>query len=135
MSKIFLDTNILVYCLDCHDLNKQKKSRFLLKMLKNENRGVISTQVLQEFFVVSTKKLGIDPLTAKGIITSFQKLETVVITPEIITDAIDLGVLHHLSFWDALIVAAAEIAHCDRLWTEDLNDGQLIRNVRIENPL
>ena len=57
------------------------------------------------------------------------------VTPEIIKEAIDCSIINRLSFWDALIVATAESAKCERIWTEDLNHGQVIRGVKIENPL
>jgi len=135
MPKIFIDTNILVYSLDQFEPQKQKKCRELLKMLTGDLRGVISTQVMQEFFVASTSKLGADVLTVKDILHSFERFETIIITPQIIKEAIDCSIINKLSFWDALIVIAAESAKCEKLWSEDLNDGQLIRGVRIENPL
>jgi predicted nucleic acid-binding protein len=134
MSKVFVDTNILVYSMDKHDLKKMKKSRSMLKKLKKEMQGVISTQVLQEFYVVATKKLKADPITVKDIIRSFENFEIVTITPSIINDAIDCSILNVISFWDALIISAAEYAKCDKLWTEDLNTGQVIRGVKIVNP-
>lgn len=134
MSKIFIDTNILVYCIDYHDPAKQKASRLLLQTLGNDHSGVISTQVMQEFFVVGTKKLAADPLLVKDILHSFENFETVIVTPEIIKEAIDCSIINRLSFWDALIVATAESAKCERIWTEDLNHGQVIRGVKIENP-
>ena len=134
MSKIFIDTNILVYCIDHHDPAKQKASRLLLQTLGNDHSGVISTQVMQEFFVVGTKKLAADPLLVKDILHSFENFETVIVTPEIIKEAIDCSIINRLSFWDALIVATAESAKCERIWTEDLNHGQVIRGVKIENP-
>lgn len=135
MSKVFVDTNILVYSMDKHDLQKMKKSRSMLKKLKKEMHGVISTQVLQEFYVAATKKLKVDPITVKDIIRSFENFEIVTITPAIINDAIDCSILNMISFWDALIVSAAEYAKCAQLWTEDLNTGQVIRGVKIVNPL
>jgi predicted nucleic acid-binding protein len=57
------------------------------------------------------------------------------LSPQIIKEAIECSIINKLSFWDALIVIAAESAKCEKLWSEDLNDGQLIRGVRIENPL
>ena len=135
MPKIFIDTNILVYSLDQFDPEKQKKCRELLKMLTGELRGVISTQVMQEFYVASTTKLGAEVLTVKDILHSFERFETIIITPQIIKEAIDCSIINKLSFWDALLVVAAESAKCEKLWSEDLNDGQLIRGVRIENPL
>lgn len=135
MSKVFLDTNILVYSLDRADTEKQDKCRRLIKSLTGENSGVISTQVMQEFFVAATVKLGADPLLIKDILRSLERFETVVVSPMLIKEAIDCAIINRLSFWDALIVAAAESAYCETLWTEDLNHGQVIRGVRIENPL
>jgi predicted nucleic acid-binding protein len=135
MSKVFLDTNIFVYSLDQSDSTKRKKCRNLIKSLTDENSGVISTQVLQEFYVAATAKLGADPLLVKDIIRSLERLETVVVSPILIKEAIDCSLINRLSFWDALIVVTAESAHCEILWTEDLNHGQVIRGVLIENPL
>ena len=130
MSKIFIDTNILIYSMDVFDPAKRKKCRALLKSAKKKFQGV-----MQEFYVTSTKKLGADPLLIKDILHSFEQFEIVIVNPAIINDAIDCGIINRLSFWDSLIVVAAESARCGTLWTEDLNDGQVIRSVRIENPL
>jgi predicted nucleic acid-binding protein len=135
MSKVFVDTNILVYCMDDSDKKRKARCRTLIEALAGDLYGVISTQVLQEFYVAATKKLGADPLAVKDILHSFGRFETVVITPEIIKEAIDCSLINRLSFWDSLIVVAAESARCEKIWTEDLNDGQIIRGVRIENPL
>jgi predicted nucleic acid-binding protein len=135
MSKVFLDTNILVYSLDQSDAAKRRKCRALIKGLTPEHTGVISTQVLQEFYVAATSKLGADPLLVKDILRSLERFETVVVSPALIKEAIDCAIINRLSFWDALIVVAAESAHCETLWTEDLNHGQVIRGVRVENPL
>ncbi len=135
MSKVFIDTNILVYSLDRFDPIKQKKCRSLLKTLTDDFQGVISTQVMQEFYVTTVKKLGADPLLIKDILHAYERFETVIITPETIRDAIDCSIINRLSFWDALIVVAAESARCEKLWSEDLNDGQVVRGVQIENPL
>lgn len=134
MSKIFVDTNILVYAADGSEPMKQKTSRMLLKALRNEQSGVISTQVLQEFYVTAVKKLGIDSITTKSIVHALRNFETVVVDEDLIEEAIDCSVLNRLSFWDSLVVVSAEKAHCHVLWTEDLNHGQVIRGVRIENP-
>ena len=135
MSKVFVDTNILVYCMDESDKKRKARCRTLVEALVGDLYGVLSTQVLQEFYVAATKKLGADPLAVKDILHSFRRFETVVITPEIIKDAIDCSLINRLSFWDSLIVVAAESARCEKIWTQDLNDGQIIRGVRIENPL
>ena len=135
MSKVFLDTNILVYSLDQADAAKKAKCRSLIRSLTAESRGVISTQVMQEFYVAATSKLGADPLLTKDILRSLERFEMVVVSPTLIKDAIDCSIINRLSFWDALIVVSAESAQCEILWTEDLNHGQIIRGVRIENPL
>ena len=135
MSKVFLDTNILVYSLDQTDPEKRHRCRELIRELTAENLGVISTQVLQEFYVASTSKLGADPLIIKDILRSLERFETVIITPILIKEAIDCSITNRLSFWDALIVVAAESAKCKLLWTEDLYHDQIIRGVRVENPL
>ena len=135
MSKVFVGTNILVYCMDDSDKKRKARCRTLIEALAGDLYGVLSTQVLQEFYVTATKKLGADPLAVKDILHSFRRFETVVVTPEIIKEAIDCSLINRLSFWDSLIVVAAESARCEKIWTEDLNDGQIIRGVRIENPL
>lgn len=136
MSKIFLDTNILVYSMDQSHRARQEKCRGLLKHLAGPNdTGVLSTQVLQEFYVVCTKKLGCDPLLIKNILTTFENFEIVTIDPTHIADAIDCQILNKISFWDALIISSAASAKCEKIWTEDLNHGQLIGQVRVENPL
>ena len=133
-SKVFIDTNILVYSMDMHNMEKQQECRRRLRSLIENNSGVLSTQVLQEFYVTATKKWGVDPLAAKEILNSFEHFETIVNTPQIIKDAIDCAVINTLSFWDALIVVAAEHAKCETILTEDLNHGQIIRGAKIENP-
>ncbi len=135
MSKIFLDTNLLVYTMDSYDMEKKQQCRSLLKTVTRDMQGVISTQVMQEFYVAATRKLGADPLTTKDVMNSFTRFEVVGVTPDIINSAVDCSILNRLSFWDALIVASAESAHCDLLWTEDLNSGQVIRGVKVENPI
>ena len=134
MSKVFIDTNVLVYALDSFDKVKQQRCRDLMRGLDADLRGVISTQVMQEFYVAATRKLGTDPLVTKDLLHTFERFEVVTVTPDMIRDAIDCSILNRLSLWDALIVAAAESARCERIWTEDLNHGQVIRGVRVENP-
>jgi predicted nucleic acid-binding protein len=133
-AKVYFDTNVLVYSADKNDTVKQLLARSVLREAVKSGLGVLSTQVLQEFYVVATKKLGIDPLLAKELITHFENMEVVHITPTLIREAIDTSIVNQLSFWDALIVVAAESAACRALLTEDLNSGQTIRGVRVNNP-
>jgi predicted nucleic acid-binding protein len=135
MAKIFIDTNILVYGFDGADRHKQKSARQALKRSQEAGSGVISTQVMQEFYVTATKKLGMDPLIAKNLLDSFDVFEIVVISPSLIASAVDFQVLAKLSFWDALIVAAAEASKCDTLWSEDFQRGRTLKGIHIDNPL
>ncbi len=135
MSKVFVDTNILVHAADMNDSKKRKSSRDALLRLEADSAGVISTQVLQELYVVLTRKLGIEPLLAKGIVHNCENFEVVVVDPALIKDAIDCSVLNKISFWDALTVVSAERANCKKIWTEDLSPGQTINGISIENPL
>ena len=133
-NKIFFDTNILVYSVDKFNKQKQKKARLLLKEAANENAVVISTQVLQEFYVTAVKKLNANPLVVKEIINSFEKFDIIAVTVEMIKDAVDIRLLNKISFWDAIIVVSAEAAKCSALLTEDLNSGQIIKGVKVVNP-
>ena len=135
MSKVFIDTNILRYAYDESDRRKQKSARAVLAAAHSEGNGVISTQVLQEFYSAGTGKLRMEPLIAKSLLDTFDVFEIVIISPPLIAAAADYHLLFKLSFWDALIVAAAEISKCETIWSEDLNAGQKIRGIRIDNPL
>ena len=132
--KIFIDTNILVYSLDQHDQTKMEKARSILRNIRETYSGVISTQVMQEFYVAATKKMKADPVVMKGVLTRFSNFEVISITPDLIFSAIDCSILNRLSFWDALIIAAAASANCKEVWTEDLNHDQVILGARINNP-
>lgn len=134
MSKTFIDTNVFIYSLDQAEPAKQTRARALLKSLQERSYGVVSTQVFQEFYVVSTSKLGVEPHLAKKIINSLANFETVTINLPLIKQAIDICVADNITFWDALIVSAASAAQCKTIWTEDLNHGQLIKGVKIVNP-
>ena len=134
MPKVFLDTNVLAYACDADQPVKREKARALLTTVSREVPPCVSTQVLQEFFVTVTRKMGVEPMQAKRIIHSFRHMETVLIDPEDINRAIDGSVIWQVSFWDALILTSALKAHCAVLYTEDLNDGQVYDTVRVVNP-
>jgi len=133
--KIFLDANILAYAHDAGSPDKQRKSREVILQLAESANGVISTQVMQEFYVTATRKLGVPPLAAKGVLKTFGVFETVQVTPQLIQEAVDCSILNELSFRDALVLAAAAAAGCSILYTEDLNAGQNIIGVKVQNPL
>ena len=133
--KVFLDTNILVYAQDQDSPMKRRRSREVIAALAQSGTGVISTQVLQEFYVTVTRKLGVAPLAAKRVLQTFTIFEIVQTSPDLIERAIDCSVLNTISFWDALIVAAAASSGCAIVYSEDLNPGQTIQGVRVENPM
>jgi predicted nucleic acid-binding protein len=133
--KVFLDANILVYAQDHDSPAKRRRSREVIAALAESGAGVISTQVLQEFYVTVTRKLGVAPLAAKSVLQTFKMFEIVQASPALIEGAIDCSILNTISFWDALIVAAAASSGCEVVYSEDLNPGQTIQGVRIENPL
>ena len=132
--KVFLDANIFVYAQDVGSPDKQRKSRDVIAQLTSSGEGVISTQIMQEFYVAATRKLKVPPLAAKGVLKTFAVFEIVQVTPELIQEAIDCAILNELSFWDALVLAAAAAAGCSTVYSEDLNAGQTILGVKVQNP-
>ena len=133
--RMFLDANVLVYAQDAGAADKQRKSREIIQRLAESADGVISTQVMQEFYVAATRKIGVPPLAAKGVLKTFAVFETVQVTTALIQEAIDCSILNQLSFWDSLILAAAASAGCAMVYSEDLNPGQAILGVKVQNPL
>lgn len=133
--RIFVDTNILVYAQDAGYPDKQRKSREIIARLADSGDGVISTQVMQEFFVAATRKLGVGPLVAKGILKTFSVFEVVQVSAALIHEAVDCSILNQLSLWDSLILAAAASAGCSTVFSEDLASDQTILGVRMQNPL
>jgi predicted nucleic acid-binding protein len=131
---MFLDANVLVYAQDAAAPEKQATSREIISKLAASADGVISTQVMQEFYVAATRKLGVPPLAAKGVLKTFSVFETVQVSPAIIQDAVDCSILNQLSFWDSLILAAAASAGCSTVLSEDMNPGQVVLGVKVQNP-
>lgn len=132
--RVFLDTNILVYADDWDSGVRREKARAILENVFSDRTGVVSTQVLQEYFSVATRKLKIDPATARKRVELIATLDVVRIDVPLILSAIDLTRLHSLAFWDALVVQSAKVAGCRVLLTEDLQHGQLFDALRVENP-
>jgi len=130
----FLDTNVLVYTDDGDADEKKAAALDLFARLRRERTGVVSTQVLQEYVVASTRKLGVASDTARRKVQLFSRLEVVVIDTKQIVGAIDLTRLHKLSFWDALIIRSALDVNCRVLYSEDLQPDRRIDGLRIVNP-
>jgi predicted nucleic acid-binding protein len=132
----FVDTNIFIYAYDTSAAEKHTFAKKLVGDLWKNEQGVISIQVLQELFINLTRKVThpLDLETASKIIADLG--HWAVHRPEV-QDVLDAIRLHHdkrISFWDAMILVSAEKMGCDRLWSEDLNAGQIISGVKIMNP-
>ena len=134
--KTFVDTNIIIYAYDVTAGNKHKIAGKILADLWNSGLGVISTQVLQEFFVTAVQKIPnpINPKEAKDIVTDFLKWHVVVNNGNSITEAIDICINFSFSFWDSMIIESAIEANAAVLLSEDLRHGQVVKGVTIVNP-
>jgi len=133
---IFVDTNILIYAHDLYAGQKNTISADILRNLWDKRIGIISTQVLQEFYVNVTRKIE-NPLPrskARGIIESYMAWPVELNDPGTVLSASEIEERHMLSFWDAMIVASARNAKAEKILTEDLNHGQEIEGILIENP-
>jgi predicted nucleic acid-binding protein len=134
--KTFLDSNVLVYSVDESRAEKAKHERAVELLSAHPENLVLSTQVLQEFYVVTTRKLR-PPLSgerAARAVRALAKLEVVGVDAPLVLAAVDTSRTAQLSLWDSLIIEAAGRAGCERVLSEDLNAGQVIHGVRIENP-
>ncbi|MBW1981735.1 MAG: PIN domain-containing protein [Deltaproteobacteria bacterium] len=134
--KTFVDTNILVYA---HDIDAGSKREAAVKIVSDlwESRlGVISTQVLQEFYVAITRKIPVplDRATVRMIMRNYLSWEVAVNDAHIIFHACEIEEAHRISFWDALIISAAFSRNAATILTEDLNHGQIIEGIQIQNP-
>ena len=133
-ARSFFDTNVLVYSDDKAAPAKQRRALDLLAQHRRAGTGVVSLQVLQEYFVTVTRKLRVDARVARRKVELLAEFD--VAFPEVadILAAIDLHRLHAFSFWDALVLRAAKQAGCSVLLTEDMQDAREIDGVRIVNP-
>jgi predicted nucleic acid-binding protein len=133
-ARSFFDTNVLVYSDDKAAQAKQRRALDLLAQHRRAGTGVVSMQVLQEYFVTVTRKLRVDARVARRKVELLAEFD--VAFPEVadVLAAIDLHRLHGFSFWDALILRAAKQAGCSVLLSEDMQDAREIDGVRIVNP-
>jgi predicted nucleic acid-binding protein len=132
--RTFLDTNVLVYSDDPRDLAKQRTALDLIKVHLRLRTGVVSLQVLQEYFVSARGKLKLDADLARRRVEAFAKFHVAAPTISDILAAIDLHRLHGFSYWDGLILHMARQAGCTVLLSEDMQHGQAVNGVRIVNP-
>ena len=130
----FIDTNLLIYADDSGYPDKQQIATEIITELRLAGTGVLSIQVLQEYFAVATRKLGVDPALAQRRMQLFGGFDVVIPSIEMLSAASDLHRLRNLSWWDALVVQAALSSGCTVLLSEDMQHGEIISGLRIENP-
>lgn len=136
IARTFVDTNVLVYAYDADAGSKHEQAQSLLVELWESESGVVSTQVLQEFYVTVTRKLR-KPLVkrrAREVVATYESWPVHRPGIDDIVAAAELEERHRLAFWDALIVVAAQRSGAERLLSEDLQDGRRIAGVSIANP-
>ncbi len=134
--KVFLDTNIIIYAYDVSAGDKHEIARKIMVDLWDSGLGVISTQVLQEFFVNVTQKIPklLDKRLTKDILSDLLKWDVVVNDGESILEAVEILFKYGYSFWDSLIIEAAMRSGSELLLSEDLTHGQIINGLTINNP-
>lgn len=132
----FFDTNVLVYLFDAGAPEKQARSRALLHDEVAAGRAILSTQVVQEFYVTVTRKLArpLAPDLAHTAVEQLCALPLVTVNTDLIKAAIGRNMRDALSFWDALIVETALSCAASTLWSEDMQHGQRVEGLTIKNP-
>jgi predicted nucleic acid-binding protein len=135
-SRTFFDTNVLVYLFDADSPDKQARARAALRARLESGAVVVSTQVLQEFFVTVTRKLA-RPLPrgqAEAALRGLMDLPVIAADPEQVLAAASSSRRDRISFWDALILTAAAVAGCEEVLSEDLQHGRSFGRLRVVNP-
>jgi predicted nucleic acid-binding protein len=133
----FVDTNILVYAHDASAGVKHELAKTLIERLWADRSGALSTQVLQELVVSIRRKAArpFGPQAARELVSDYMAWHVVVNNGGSILEALELEDRYRISFWDALIVHAAQVSGASVLFSEDLSDGQMYGAVRVVNPL
>ena len=133
-ARCFIDTNVLVYADSTDEPRKQRIAIDVLRHLRFERLGVLSTLVLNEYIQVGLRKLGLPHSHIREQLHCYRQLDVSAVTPDTIDLALQLHQQHALSYWDALIVASAHIAGCSVLITEDMGNGEVLAGVQLVNP-
>ena len=133
---VFVDTNVLVYARDTTEPDKQRRAHAWLEHLWRTQSGRLSTQVLNEYYVTVTKKLrpGLTSAEAQRDVRRFLTWFPWPLDEHVIEAAWAVEQRHRTSFWDALIVAAAQLAGCDTLLSEDFTHGREFEGVHVVDP-
>jgi predicted nucleic acid-binding protein len=132
---VFFDTNVLIYSISVSPAEAEKRERALV--LLDRDDGVVSVQVLQEFYVQATRPSGPKPLPhalAVTMVEAWQRHLVVDNTVATLRAAFEIKERYGFSYWDSAVVAAARAAGCTELYTEDLSHGQVVEGLRVINP-
>lgn len=132
--KSFVDTNIFLYANDNREPGKRRRARSLLDKLAVKGRSVVSTQVVNEFSANALYKLRYTDRQVLAASRVFERFEFVALLPDHAAHAVEIHAGNSISFWDALLFAAAYSAGCKTLYSEDLNPGQRIAGVKVVDP-
>lgn len=130
----FIDTNVLVYANDAADPAKQAAAIRLVTRLLETGTGVVSTQVLMEYAAVATRKLNQPREAVTRQLLILERLEVVAVSGRLIRNGLELAPSLGISFWDAVIVAAAIAGRCECIWSEDLGTRRTYAGVEVRNP-
>lgn len=133
-ARCFIDTNVLVYADSTDEARKQRIAIDLVRHLRFERLGVLSTLVLNEYIQVGLRKLGLSHAHVREQLRCYRQFDLATVTPDTMELALDLHQSHALSYWDALILASAHISGCTVLLTEDMGHGEVLAGVRLLNP-
>jgi len=133
-TRTFFDSNILLYAEDSAFPGKQKKAVELIIQHRRQRTGVVSLQVLGEFFDVATRRLKLDPAVARAQAEFHSRFELVEPTLADAFGAFDLHRLYGYRYWDSLVIRCALISGCKMLLSEDMQHGHVIDGLRIVNP-
>jgi len=135
--KYFVDTTVLIYAYDTQAGNKHESCKSKIRELWNDGSGVISTQVMQEFYVNVTRKIP-NPLSleqARSLLSQYEVWQVETIDAPLVSFASKIQERNQLSFWDSLIIATAIQGNVKMLYSEDLNAGQIIEGIEVVNPI
>jgi predicted nucleic acid-binding protein len=133
-ARCFIDTHVLVYADSTDEPRKQRIAIDLIRQLRVERQGVLSTQVLNEYIQVGLRKLGLTHAHIREQLHCYRQFDLAAVTPDTMELALELHKRHSLSYWDALILASAQIAGCAVLLTEDMGTGEVLAGVQLLNP-
>jgi predicted nucleic acid-binding protein len=133
---VFVDTNVLVYARDAREPAKQARAAAWLDLLWHDESGHISVQVLTEYYVTLTRRLEprVAPTEAWDEVTELLAWRPQAIDEAVLRRARDVEHRYRLSWWDSMIVAAAQAQSCELLLSEDLQDGAIYGGVTVRSP-